>query len=525
MPTPIHDLHYASGDPLKRLPLRKAAVIFIVGVCLCLCGLLYLQLEQSRQHELTQARLASANLTRAMAQQAQDTFLAADLVVTSLVDWISSDGFGAAQFGQLQRTFARRVQALEPLHGLFLFDRDGQWVVTSFNDLPRRKGVADRDYFKFHQQNPSLQAHIGPAVRSRQNGEWIIPLSRRVNDRNGEFQGVLLAGIRMAYFEQFFKSFDLDDNGSMFLALSDGTLLARRPYEEQRIGESLAQGEIFSRYLPQAPSGNAMIRSVLDDVVRLYGYRQLDAYPLVVSAAVPEGAILRVWYANAVQSSVIVALVVLGVGLFGWVFVQQVRNGERIEADLRAAQERLEVIATHDSLTGLANRRLFERALDIEFSRGARQQRPLSLIMLDIDFFKRFNDAYGHVAGDQCLAQVAGVVKRHCQRKSDLAVRYGGEEFAVLLPDTDIKGAFAIAEHIRLAIKDLHIIHCGAPSGYLTLSLGCFAFVPRPGDGIEAFIERADAALYQAKNFGRNRTVVLSVETGTRVKARAAVTE
>ncbi len=518
MPTPIHDPHFTLGGPLKRLPLRKSAVMFVAAVCLCLCGLLYLQLEQSRRHDLLLAEGASTNLTRAMAQQAQDTFLAADLVVTSLAEWIQADGPGVLQNPRLQQTFARRVQALEPLHGLFLFDKNGQWVVTSFDDLPRRGGVADRDYFKFHQQNPTLLAHIGPAIRSRQNGEWIIPLSRRVNDQNGEFQGVLMAGIKLTYFDQFFKSFSLDDNGVMFLTLSDGTLLARRPFEDARIGESVAHGEIFQQYLPHARSGNVMIRSVVDGVVRLYGYRQLDAYPLVVAAATPEEVILRGWYANAYQSSVIVALVVLGVGLFGWVFVLQVRNGERIETDLRSAQEQLEVIATHDSLTGLANRRLFERALGIEFARGARQQRSLSLIMLDIDFFKRYNDTYGHVAGDQCLAEVAHAVKSCCHRKSDLAVRYGGEEFAVLLPDTDIHGAFTIAEQIRRSVKGKHIIHSGSPSGSLTVSLGCYAFIPKGGDSIEVFIERADAALYQAKNFGRNRTVVSMEESSDAVE-------
>lgn len=522
LPTPIHDPNYAPGGPLKRLPLRKAALLFIGAVCLSLCGLLYLQLEQSREHDLKTAQLASTNLTRAMAQQAQDTFLEADLVVTSLVDWIQADGYDATQNPRLQPAFARRAQVLGQLHGLFLFDKDGQWVVTSFGDLPRRGGVADREYFKFHQQNPLAQTHIGPAVRSRQNGEWIIPLSRRVNDRNGEFLGVLLAGIKMSYFDQFFKSFNLDNNGAMFLALADGTLLARRPYEEALIGESLAQGQIFQRYLPQASAGTAMIRSELDGVTRLYGYRQLEAYPLVVSAAAPEEVILRSWYANAVQSSVIVALVVLGVGLFGWVFVQQVRNGERIETDLREAQARLEVIATHDSLTGLGNRRLFERALEVEFARGARQQQSLALIMFDIDFFKRYNDAYGHVNGDQCLARVADVVKRCCQRKSDLAVRYGGEEFAVLLPDTDAQGALAIAEQIRHAIKEEQIIHSGSPSGYLTVSLGCHAFVPKGGDSVEVFIERSDTALYQAKNFGRNRTVVSGDNTAVNERQEAA---
>ncbi|MDR9862311.1 MULTISPECIES: sensor domain-containing diguanylate cyclase [Pseudomonas] len=511
MPIPIHDPQQAPGT-LKRLPLRKAAALFIVAVSLCLFGLLYLQLEQSRRQDLAVAQMASSNLTRAMAQQAEDTFLAADLVMTSLVDWIQDDGYGAAQRPRLQRTFARRVQQLGQLHGMFLFDKQGQWVITSFPDQPLGISVADREYFKFHQQNVSSVAHIGPAIRNREDGEWIIPISKRVNDRAGNFQGVLLAGIKMAYFDQFFESFSLDDNGIMFLGLTDGTLLAHRPFDQSLIGTSLAQGEIYRKLLPSAAAGTAMINSVVDGVTRLYGYRQLVSYPLVVSAGTSRDTILKGWYERAFQSSVIVALVILGVGLFGWVFIHQVRGGERIEKNLRKAQRALEQIATHDSLTGLANRRLFERSLEIEFSRGARQVSPVSLIMLDIDFFKRYNDAYGHVAGDHCLTQVAQVLRSCCQRKSDLAVRYGGEEFAVLLPDTDINGALAIAGQIRRSVIDKHITHSGSPTGYLTVSLGCYSFIPTGNDDPEVFIQRADAALYQAKNAGRNRAAVLSLE-------------
>lgn len=213
MPIPIPDPHHVPDGALRRLPLLKAAVLFIAAVCLCLCGLLYLQLEQSRRHDLALAEVSSSNLTRAMAQQAEDTFMKADLVLTSLVDWIQAEGFDAAQTPRLQKTFARRVQTLHQLHGIFLFDKQGQRVVTSSENLSRGPGAADREYFRFHQQNVSSPAHIGPAIRSRENGEWIIPVSRRVNDPSGNFQGVLVAGIKMSYFDQFFKSFSLDKIG------------------------------------------------------------------------------------------------------------------------------------------------------------------------------------------------------------------------------------------------------------------------------------------------------------------------
>ena len=195
LPVPIYDAQHAPGGTLKRLPLLKAAVAFIATVFLCLCGLLYLQLEQSWRHDLAQAEVNSTNLTRAIAQQAEDTLMEADLVLMSLSEWIQAIGEGPVQRLRLQQIFARRVQALVQLSGVFLYDKQGQWVVSSFNDSPHGKDVADRDYFRFHQQNASLQAHISPAIRSRANGEWIIPISRRINDQNGNFQGVLMAGI------------------------------------------------------------------------------------------------------------------------------------------------------------------------------------------------------------------------------------------------------------------------------------------------------------------------------------------
>jgi diguanylate cyclase (GGDEF)-like protein len=164
---------------------------------------------------------------------------------------------------------------------------------------------------------------------------------------------------------------------------------------------------------------------------------------------------------------------------------------------------------------------LFERALEIEFGRGARRSSPLSLIMLDIDYFKRYNDTYGHVAGDHCLAEVARALKSCCHRNADLAVRYGGEEFAVLLPDTDIHGALTIAEQIRRSVIDKNIIHSGSPTGYVTVSLGCYSFVPTGHDSTEMLIKRADAALYQAKHSGRNRSAVLSMEGGVEALMRS----
>lgn len=169
MPIPTFDPFHAPGGALKRLPLLKAAVAFIAAVCLCLCGLLYLQLEQSRRYDLASARVASANLTRAMAQQAQDTFQQTDLVLASLADWMQIDGFGHALQPRLQQTFARRVQSLEQLHGLFLFDKDGHWVITSFANLHRERGRGSRVFcFSSTECLPACAYRAGDS----QSPEW-----------------------------------------------------------------------------------------------------------------------------------------------------------------------------------------------------------------------------------------------------------------------------------------------------------------------------------------------------------------
>jgi two-component system chemotaxis family response regulator WspR len=138
----------------------------------------------------------------------------------------------------------------------------------------------------------------------------------------------------------------------------------------------------------------------------------------------------------------------------------------------------------------------------------ARDRKPLSLLMCDIDFFKKYNDAYGHLEGDSCLKSVAEAIDNSCKRPADLAARYGGEEFAVVLPDTDIDGAKLVAESIREAVNKLNIDHYDSPEGHVTLSIGASTLIPVHGGEARALVQRADAALYRAKTMGRNRVEI-----------------
>lgn len=167
---------------------------------------------------------------------------------------------------------------------------------------------------------------------------------------------------------------------------------------------------------------------------------------------------------------------------------------------------RLAAQASADGLTGLANRRAFDAALIREWHRGARNQTPLSLIMLDIDYFKRWNDTLGHLAGDDILRTLADTVRQQVKRHADLVARYGGEEIAVLLPETPHDAACALAERIRQAVEALDRKNTAVPSGHLTVSLGVCTCIPNPDLPPDpSLIACADEALYRAKRGGRNR--------------------
>jgi diguanylate cyclase (GGDEF)-like protein len=182
----------------------------------------------------------------------------------------------------------------------------------------------------------------------------------------------------------------------------------------------------------------------------------------------------------------------------------------RMTAELHDTNARLTVLASLDGLTGIANRRSFDERLNHEWARAVRHRKPLALAMIDLDNFKQFNDLYGHLAGDKCLCAVADALARQVQRPEDLVTRFGGEEFALLMPHTSSEGAAKVVERIRAAIIDLGIEHIGNSWKYVTVSIGYSSLTPISSEGQSRLIQLADAALYQAKSGGRNRVETIS---------------
>ena len=188
------------------------------------------------------------------------------------------------------------------------------------------------------------------------------------------------------------------------------------------------------------------------------------------------------------------------------------REKELVEVTsrLRQLNEELQRLAILDELTGVANRRFFNMVFAQEWGRAAREVIPLSLIFIDIDFFKNYNDTYGHAQGDVCLKKVAGALSGSVKRPTDQVSRYGGEEFAVIVPHTAIHGARSMAEGLRAKVEELGLEHCGSSvHDRVTISLGVACATPERGLTPESLLQAADRAVYEAKRTGRNRVEAL----------------
>jgi diguanylate cyclase (GGDEF)-like protein len=339
----------------------------------------------------------------------------------------------------------------------------------------------------------------------------VIPVSRRIDRPDGSFGGVALVTLDLGFFGRFYDRFDVGREGTILLALDDATLVYRRPFSESQVGTSIAQGPIFQMMKDAGPVGTAMMRARIDGIERLVSYRHLEGYPLVVASAQSKNEILAHWWNTVIRMGCVVAFAIAMLVWGGRRMVRQIRVREHLEDELRRAgaaleqhNQALKALAESDGLTGLANRRLFEETLGRELGRARRGGVPFALIMCDVDFFKKYNDRYGHVAGDDCLRKVAGAIGAGARRPGDLAARYGGEEFALILPDTDLAGATTVAEAIRAAVAALALEHADSPTGKVSVSLGVVAGrADTETDG--AWVEAADRLLYEAKAGGRNR--------------------
>ncbi|PHX37316.1 deoxyribonuclease [Pseudomonas sp. NZIPFR-PS5] len=379
-----------------------------------------------------------------------------------------------------------------------LLDDTGRIVADSTSLTPRLDNFSDRPGFQKHRESGSLALVVdGPFLSRWGFKDLCISFSRRLPSANGQFVGIASASMRLSYFDQLFRTLDIGPTSTVNLLSADGVMLARQPDDNNRtfIGQNFSMRPNFKRILREVNGSFAAI-SELDGAQRLYTFSRVGDLPLIVVVAQSRDDVYALWKRNALLVASATGLLCLGILSLSWLLGRQLRLRQNAERELAG-------LASTDGLTGLANRRRLDQVLKQEWARGMRSERPLALLMIDVDHFKAFNDRHGHHGGDVALRSVAQTLTASIRRPGDLAARYGGEEFMVVLPETDKAGACVIAEKLRLAIEALPPF--AEDTVPITVSIGVATHLPATHDLPEPLFHAADRALYRAKKQGRNR--------------------
>jgi diguanylate cyclase (GGDEF)-like protein len=485
---------------LLRFSWLSSTIAFALCLSAALVGIEAWQIWHVREATLRNANIVTASLAESLSLQIETTLKTADTVVATLVQQVEVEGMNPETLQRLSGLMTSLASALPAIHEMGLTDKDGNAIVKSLVPHPVGLNYRERDYFRFLSSHDTRDVFIGQPVKSKVDGSVNITVSRRLNARDGSFAGVVVTSVSMNFFRKLFETVQFKSGGFISLVADNGMLLASSP-------ESFGDGEVAA--LAAAPAGALEYLSPRDNLNRVGASNHLSHYPMTAMVAQNSSAVLNEWYGQLRVHGAILLSILIIIGVLGY-RLDQANRTTRLQA-------------LRDELTGLANRRCFNEAIAREFRRAARSGQPLSLIMVDIDFFKAFNDQYGHPAGDACLRAISAALQGVLRRPGDMAARYGGEEFAILLAGTDVAGAVQIVDDVQTAIRTLAIRHEAGPLGIVTLSAGVACWCPRRSIATpEWLVEAADAALYQAKAMGRN---TFTVGTNVEIAAPAPAIE
>jgi diguanylate cyclase (GGDEF)-like protein len=381
---------------------------------------------------------------------------------------------------------------------LLLLDKKGDILADSLSITPRRVNLADRAHFRAHRDNSALGLLVSDPFKLHSGyRDWCISFSRRMSSPSGEFLGIASGAMRLVYFNELFKTLTIGTDSNVNLISSKGFLLARQPVlaGKDLIGEDFSQKTNFKRFVEEG-NGSFTAVSSLDGKERLYSFSRVGDLPLIVVVGQSVDEVYAIWKRNALLMGGATSILCLGILWLTFLLRRELRRRQNAENELAD-------LAATDGLTGLANRRTLDQVFSAEWTRALRSGKPISVLMIDIDHFKAFNDRHGHQGGDEALRNVATVILGSIRRPGDLAARYGGEEFTVVLPETPLKGALVIAESIRTRIEALAPF--ASDQQPVTVSIGLASQIIRPADTPATLTRLADKALYQAKRNGRNR--------------------
>lgn len=487
--------------PVQRLAAPHVIVGAGIAIALFMVALCGMSLYQSRQDAMARASENARNLAVIAERDIERNFELYALSLQAVVDGVNDPEVMSSPLHLRREILFDRAATASYLGSVLVLDAAGNIIIDSGSDVPRRANFSDREYFTVQRDKPNAGLYVSDPYLSRiRAGSPSIALSRRISRPDGSFAGVAMIAEELEYFHHLFAGLSLGPHGVIALVRRDGVMIMRQPYDKSVIGRNIRAASTFRHFLT-APEGSFSDTSSIDGIQRLYYFKQLHDLPLVIVVAIAHSDIYAAWQRRALAIGSLMA--VFAVAFIGLSVALGAQLRRRIEAESELA-----LLARTDDLTGLNNRRTLGEILDQEWRRARRTRSVFSLLFVDLDRFKGYNDTYGHQAGDDALAAVARCIDDNVRRPMDSVARYGGEEFVVVLPDTPAEGAAFIAEKIRSAISALAIEHAGSEYGHITASIGAAAWAPEQDGDVTAVIRAADEALYNAKATGRNRVAL-----------------
>ncbi|MCC5860179.1 MAG: sensor domain-containing diguanylate cyclase [Ectothiorhodospiraceae bacterium] len=399
----------------------------------------------------------------------------------------------------------RQVHRYAPQVSSFLIaDQDGRILLTTLEfPAPDALSMAGQDQFQAARQTNT--ALIGSPLIAPDSGEPVVPVTVRLGNHDDTFVGVAVALLNLDYFEAFYRELSLAGDRRVGLLLTGGETLVAHPASVIPAADAL-RPEVLD-HIVSAPSGLHRVATAEGDGTALLAHRRVRGYPVIAAVSIRDQRVLGLTRSIWIRNGVMFGIFALGLIAVLTVLDRAWRQVHAAQLRLTRHNRELTALSLTDSLTGIANRRAFQQAFEREWRRAQRKDRAMGLLLVDADHFKRFNDTYGHTAGDEALKRMASAIDDVAVRAGDLVARYGGEELVILLPDTDLYGTLQVAERIHEALARENIPFPDAPEpGRVTVSIGASVTMPAEDLDPQAFFKTADAALYAAKKQGRNQT-------------------
>ena len=512
--------HRDEGRDRRAALVSRRLTAFGVSLALSMLALGALVIIDGRRDAWLQAQQASDNLVRALEHDIARNVTILDSAIRGVGERLSDPGIDQASPDVRRHALFDAAAGAEDVGTLKVTDRDGNVVEDSMASAPARPNRVSREQFVIHRDRPDVGLYISHPYPSQIEGDVRISLSRRLPSPDGAFRGIVEASLRLAYFRHLFEHLDVGPRGTITLIATDGRIVIRQPSHDGDIGRDVSRNEAFPRFMA-APSGQFTGQAAIDKVERLFTFRHIGDLPLILAVNMSVDDIFAAWWRKSLVMGSVLALLCAATVALCFLFRREIGRRAAAECALMVAADELTVMAAVDGLTGLTNRRACKAEMDVRWRQSIDGGVPISLLMLDVDHFKLFNDHHGHQEGDRALRAVAAAMKAGLLRPGDVVARFGGEEFLAVLPGTDAAGALAVAERIRASVEDLAIPHAGAARGLVTVSIGVATLRPRSEDDVAGLVKAADEALYAAKRAGRNR---ISVDEGRGAAVAAPAT-